>query len=348
MSAIGTRFRRLIEAALAVRPFQTDHGVVAAETREFDSGYPGGSHEPARCWIYRPHGLGLEMLFGFYSNFTPDDLITKVIPANAEIKKGIGATVQFNADRSVTPDGEHFALHHHGLITVHHAMSREALVNCIREQAPDADRMLGGLDVVQGWPLRLGSTDRLNDLIDRLFLYCFAVEQAKRSWRGEALLPPLQTEPTEPLIEPPPTDDVGPRWNRLAAARSAIEQAAMSRALQHYRQHWPVVEDVSASRPYDIYCTGNGQELRVEVKGTTLDGTAVQLTPNEVAHARTHRPRVALFIVHDLALEQDTETGQFSAHGGTVTIHEPWDIDDCELVPTGYSCLLPRARPAPA
>ena len=31
-----------------------------------------------------------------------------------------------------------------------------------------------------------------------------------------------------------------------------------------------------------------------------------------------------------------------------VTVHELWDIDDCELVPTGYSCLLPSARPAPA
>ncbi len=120
-----------------------------------------------------------------------------------------------------------------------------------------------------------------------------------------------------------------------------IEGVAMEKALQHYRQHWPRVEDVSASQPYDIHCAAGSRELRGEVKGTSLDGSVVQLTPNELAHARTHWPRIALFVVHGIELDHDSATGQLTAHGGEITVYEPWNVDECELMPTGFSCFLP-------
>ena len=337
MHTVGRSFRQLLEAALSIRPFQTDLGVVTAATRDIVFGSPAGAHEPARCWIYKPHGVPVMMVFGFYANFTPHDLITKVITPNAEFGTGIGASIQFNSDECITFEDGHFSLHHHGSVTVGHGRSRLALVTCIKEQASDADRMLGGLDPAHGWPLNLGNTSHLGDLIDRLFLYSYAVEEAKRKWRGENLLPPLG--PTS--ADATPTPRQGPRWRISAEARALIEAVAMEKALQHYRQHWPRVEDVSASQSYDIHCAAGTRELRVEVKGTSLDGSVVPLTPNELAHSRTHWPRVALFVVHGIELDQDLATGQLTADGGEITVYEPWNVDDCELVPTGFSCFLP-------
>lgn len=337
MRTIGRSFRQLLEAALSVRPFQTDQGVVTVETREIVFGSPAGAHESARCWIYKPHGAPVEMVFGFYANFTPHDLITKVVTPNVEIGPGIGASIQFNSDECITFEEGHFSLHHHGRVTVGHGRSRAALVTCINEQAPDADRMLGGLNPAHGWPLNLGNTSHLGDLIDRLFLYSYAVEEAKRTWRGENLLPPLGPASADAT----PTPRQGPRWRISAETRALIEAVAMEKALQHYRQLWPRVEDVSASQSYDIHCAGGSRELRVEVKGTSLDGSVVQLTPNELAHARTHWPRVALFVVHGIELDQDLATGRLTADGGEITVYEPWNVDECELVPTGYSCFLP-------
>ncbi len=191
MHTVGRSFRQLLEAALSVRPFQTDQGVVTVETREIVFGSPAGAHESARCWIYKPHGAPVEMVFGFYANFTPHDLITKVVTPNVEIGPGIGASIQFNSDECITFEEGHFSLHHHGRVTVGHGRSRAALVTCINEQAPDADRMLGGLNPAHGWPLKLGNTSHLGALIDRLFLYSYAVETAKRMWRDENLLPNL-------------------------------------------------------------------------------------------------------------------------------------------------------------
>ncbi len=80
-----------------------------------------------------------------------------------------------------------------------------------------------------------------------------------------------------------------------AAARQAIEQHAMQEAINHYEEQGWSVTDISATCSYDLFCKRNkGEELHVEVKGTTSDGQQILLTANEVEHARYRYPNVAL------------------------------------------------------
>jgi hypothetical protein len=133
------------------------------------------------------------MTFAFYDNFTHDDLICKVGPIGETA--GTGATIQFNGNESMVACGTRVvALCHHGLITVRHRISRAQLVETIIKKAPDAVQQLGGLDSEEGWPLQLGTTADFPELIDRIFVYAYSVEQAKRSLRGENPLPRLSNK----------------------------------------------------------------------------------------------------------------------------------------------------------
>jgi Protein NO VEIN, C-terminal len=105
---------------------------------------------------------------------------------------------------------------------------------------------------------------------------------------------------------------------------------------EHYGQTWDV-EDVSATQSYDLHCTRDGKELRVEVKGTTSEGWRVLLTPKEVAHAENRYPGVALAVVSRIVVnEEETE-----ATGGLLTVYEPWKISDGELTPVGFTYRVP-------
>jgi hypothetical protein len=106
------------------------------------------------------------------------------------------------------------------------------------------------------------------------------------------------------------------------------------------RAGWDVA-DVSASQSFDLRCYREGEEIRVEVKGTTSEGWRVLLTPNEVAHARNRYPHVALVVVANIAVD-DSET---VATGGDVSVYEPWDIGRGELTPVGsLTAYLRSAR----
>lgn len=183
----GSRFRLAIEELLEDLPLETPSGEVIEATTDEQFGFRGGNHEPIACWIYRPDGSELEMRFGFYENFTPDDLICKVVPIGARIPQGEGASIQLNADQSLRArrDGE-LILEHSGLVTVAgKRRSRADLLKAIGQTAPDTLTNLGGLN----WPYTIGSTDDLKQLLDTLFVYAFCIAQAKRFFRGDRLLP---------------------------------------------------------------------------------------------------------------------------------------------------------------
>lgn len=125
--------------------------------------------------------------------------------------------------------------------------------------------------------------------------------------------------------------------------RLAIEQYAMQKAKDHYRALDWSVENVSSRKSYDLHCTRpKSNELRVEVKGTTSEGSQVILTPNEVEHAKDHYPNIALFIVANIMLAR-SEEGIVEATGGTIEILEPWSIEDGHLVPMVFQYYLPTA-----
>lgn len=124
-----------------------------------------------------------------------------------------------------------------------------------------------------------------------------------------------------------------------SAHNKAVELRAMDEAMRHYREAGWEVEDISLQKlGYDIRCTRDDEELHVEVKGVSSDGSDVNLTRNEVIHAREYRAS-ALFVLSHIEVTYD-DTGPV-ANGGQARIFDPWRVDDDgELTATTYSYRL--------
>ena len=121
--------------------------------------------------------------------------------------------------------------------------------------------------------------------------------------------------------------------------RAAIERRAMDVATSHFEELDWKVRDVSANHSYDLRCTKRRDVLHVEVKGTTGDGSAVLLTPNEVTAAGEHHPNTALVVVSEVVLDLTGEVPQ--ATGGTIRVIQPWHPDSAgDLHPIGFRYLL--------
>lgn len=281
------------------------------------------------------------MLFAFYDNFTPDDLICKIVVKERTPTDGEGATLQFNGNE-ITEDGDgNPLLSHRGRVTVGGAIARAELLERISAHALEASDALGGI----GFPLILGSPSIPGTMLDRLFLYAYAIEQAKRSLRGESALPPLYSVASfEELGSTQPTAASSAQgFVASARIRRAIELRAMDLARDHLAKTWDKVEDVSGQECFDFLCMNATRELHVEVKGTTLDGAVVLLTRNEVEHARSHSHKTALIIVSHIEVRDDGPDGAVACGGRLRTI-EPWHVDDSSLVPLTYACAVAEAE----
>jgi hypothetical protein len=116
-----------------------------------------------------------------------------------------------------------------------------------------------------------------------------------------------------------------------------IEQHAVKAARAYYEsQGWDVEEH---GKPFDL-AARKGQEYRtVEVKGTTSDGSYVQLTKNEVAHHKEAYPDNALVVMHGIQLDRSTSPPTVA--GGELDIHHGWLIDDERLQPISYKYEVP-------
>ena len=119
------------------------------------------------------------------------------------------------------------------------------------------------------------------------------------------------------------------------AVRNAVEKYAVTLAIRHYREKGWEVEDVGASKSYDLRCTRGTDELHVEVKGTTGLGETVILTRNEVLHALEWHPNVDLFVVTEIRVE-GRESDHPVACGGVAQVCPNWRPVDEALTPMGY------------
>jgi hypothetical protein len=115
--------------------------------------------------------------------------------------------------------------------------------------------------------------------------------------------------------------------------KQAVEKRAMDLAREHFERLGWRVTDMSNGNCYDLACRKDGVELRVEVKGTTGDGSSVFLTRNEVQHARERFPNIALIVVSGIRLARGANP---TAAGGMKTVHHPWRIDDGALSPVEF------------
>jgi hypothetical protein len=157
----------------------------------------------------------------------------------------------------------------------------------------------------------------------------------------------LSRKPTDPEIGLTREQDdivgaVRPRRahrTRSHAERCAIEVRAVQAVKERLRREGWSVEDVGATRSYDLHCSAaDGGRLFVEVKGTTGPLSAIVLTANEVELARRRHPDTALFVVHDIELSGGAENPK--ASGGTLHEVRPWLPEESRLNPAAFSYRL--------
>lgn len=95
------------------------------------------------------------------------------------------------------------------------------------------------------------------------------------------------------------------------------------------------IEDRSANNPFDFMATRAGEEIKVEVKGTTgLVCDAILMTHTEVALHRREKGSTALVTVAAIRLVGEGETRL--ATGGIVAVHMPWMIDEWNAQPIAF------------
>lgn len=138
---------------------------------------------------------------------------------------------------------------------------------------------------------------------------------------------------SRPTSKPSPT---GQGRGLSAEERALVENQAMACAEKWLLDEGYEVKDVHRTSSCDFLASKGGEEIVVEVKGTTGALSSVLLTSNEVALHRAKFPRNMLILVHGI----DLLNARKKAYGGTVTVLSPWDLDQMRLVPISYQCFL--------
>lgn len=116
--------------------------------------------------------------------------------------------------------------------------------------------------------------------------------------------------------------------------RKAVELHAMRRAEVEFQKRGYKVTDVSAKKPYDLYCEKNGECKYVEVKGTQTGGLEFVLTAGEVNFIQKHKSDCVLCLVHGIKIKG---TKNPKASGGELKLKEPFDLSDGQLRPIAFT-----------
>jgi hypothetical protein len=96
------------------------------------------------------------------------------------------------------------------------------------------------------------------------------------------------------------------------------------------------IRDVHRNSSCDFGAIKDGNEVYVEVKGTTSALGSILLTANEVELHENRHPNNVLIVVHDI----DLLPLRTKAAGGTIKAYESWDIGQATLRPLSYQCFL--------
>jgi len=326
------------------KSIKTNNGKISDEKIVINAGYPGGYHVPVTCWHYKHDNSNLSFAFGFYSNFTENDLMCLVGKEENIRARGIGASVQFNSDKSVklSATNSDFDFYHGGNITVRYAVKREVVANLINELVPDiAKKFL--IHGKESWPVFIGSTNNMTEFIDNLFLYVYAIEQVKRKLRGKKLLPPLDVTNTEKMKEKNKSGKTGKGqgFSSDSMYNSTIENYAMQKAIKFYENMGYRVKDVSKNESYDLHCEKYGKELFVEVKGTSGQANSIIMTSNEVKVALNNYHKYDLFIVTNIIYHESNDKSVKSyCSGGKIVRYKQWKPDEDKLIPLSYKVII--------
>jgi hypothetical protein len=119
--------------------------------------------------------------------------------------------------------------------------------------------------------------------------------------------------------------------------RSAIENHAVDRAIERYIAQG-ATDIVKLGKPYDLSLMLGGVLRHVEVKGSSLLIETVELTINEVNHARGYRP-TDLVVVD--GIEWSRVGNDISTTGGRVREWVDWTPSDGDLQARKFAYSLP-------
>jgi hypothetical protein len=164
---------------------------------------------------------------------------------------------------------------------------------------------------------------RLNEVVER-------VEEGSPSGSAE-VFPDEAAAAVEAAINP--RGKFGQSHN--AAENKAIEEHAVRVVSEDLeKRQGYTTEDVGKDRSYDIHATRGEEVLKVEVKGTTRDGSLVTLTYREVELHQAEHPGTALAVVRRIVL--DRSGSKPVASGGVLEWVEAWPPVDERLKPIAY------------
>lgn len=337
-------FRKHLTDYLEKNDVSSKYGYVAKDKIILDPGFPGGSHGQIECWLFKTFSNNLVMAFGFYANFTADDLFCKVGTLESIVAKGIGASIQFNGSKSISTENDnHFKLIHSGSITVGHSINRDKLAMLINEHCKYVATQFQ-ITNKASWPLEIGSTKNINDFIDKLFLYSYAIEQAKRSLRNEKPLSDFDAVESEKKnVEYQRTKInkvrgqgflIDPILNKL------IEEYAMLKAIEFYKELGFSVNDVSATESFDLLCEKGKNLIYVEVKGSSLSTDSIIMTLNEVELAKKSYPFYELFIVDNIIVDTINKNNDPSCSGGSCKRIQRFKYDEHKSKPISFRVTL--------
>jgi hypothetical protein len=131
------------------------------------------------------------------------------------------------------------------------------------------------------------------------------------------------------------TASASSRRMKDAKRKKAIEMHAVTTIMDIYRADNFDVADVGLTKSWDITALRDGQEVHIEVKGSTGTRDAVDLTDGEVRHAEGDVPTI-------LAVVDQIKVGdRLRCSGGRIRMWQDWVPDRGVLVPTAYRYPLP-------
>jgi Domain of unknown function (DUF3883) len=117
--------------------------------------------------------------------------------------------------------------------------------------------------------------------------------------------------------------------------RLAVEEYSVGLVMDHLTSHGYAVSDVGTKKPWDITAILGSQELHVEVKGSTTDRSAIDITEGEVRHAEDHE-RTLLVVIDQIKMDDELKCS-----GGRWRRWVDWLPVREELIATAYRHPLP-------
>jgi Domain of unknown function (DUF3883) len=143
---------------------------------------------------------------------------------------------------------------------------------------------------------------------------------------------PEDTEPPKRLV---PRGQVTRAQDPLL--RSAIQNHAVDRAIEYYEQ-LGATEVTKLGKPYDLSLLLEGVQRHVEVKGSSLLIETVELTINEVTHARAYQPTDLVVID---GIEWSRVDSDIITVGGRLRVWGDWTPAGDDLSARRFAYSLP-------